>query len=101
LLLRSTEIPPHRPNDLLPPFPLHTPGSQITVPSLLGQISTLHFMPRTPGSTHSTLGQISQHWDSYSSWESQVLWDSPPWDSYSHSQVLWDSMGVVTQHSRV
>src|ERR1700734_363894 len=33
LLLRSTEIPPHRPNDLLPPFPLHTPGSRITVPS--------------------------------------------------------------------
>jgi len=26
LLLRSTEIPPHRPNDLLPPSRLSTPG---------------------------------------------------------------------------
>ncbi len=73
LLLRSTEIPPHRPNDLLPPFPLHTPGSShSTWPNTWPNSHCLHFMPRTPGSTRHpkalhtspnlpTLGLVTQH----------------------------------------
>jgi len=32
LLLRSTEIPPHRPNDLLPPSHSQTPGFSASPP---------------------------------------------------------------------
>jgi len=36
LLLRSTEIRPHRPNDLLPPSNSQTPGCSPAWPSTLG-----------------------------------------------------------------
>lgn len=36
LLLRSTEIRPHRPNDLLPPSNSHTPGCRLPPSAALG-----------------------------------------------------------------
>jgi hypothetical protein len=57
LLLRSTEIPPHRPNDLLPPFPLHTPGSQTHTlpPPCPNTWPNFHTWPNLP-----TLGLVAQ-----------------------------------------
>src|SRR5665811_662509 len=66
LLLRSTEIRPHRPNDLLPPSNSQTPGwlPFHTPHSTLGQKNEIGIVPGRPGTgpragtlSNSTLGQ--------------------------------------------
>ena len=56
LLLRSTEIPPHRPNDLLPPFPPPTPGS----PNSLS-LSAQHLPKMPPTLRKKCLQHSSRH----------------------------------------
>lgn len=64
LLLRSTEIPPHRPNDLLPPHsripgslaPFSTPLNLQTLGLLKNILPLVHFAFRDSGCRESGLG---------------------------------------------
>ena len=69
LLLRSTEIRPHRPNDLLPPFLPHTPGCPLSLPPFgTWSFCTWPNYSPTPtlrGATSTTLGALlTLHLDS-------------------------------------